>query len=159
MTRNSAAQKIDAADNTAPIAEGPAAHLTAYRYAPGQSGNPGGRPKGARSKLAELTLQRLLADFDVHGVAAIEEVRKKNPSHYLAAIVSLLPKQQEKIDSPFADLTDDELAQLELWLAASRAKNVTIDAQADETRCCADVATSTNLESSSLNTDNSDDQN
>jgi Family of unknown function (DUF5681) len=127
MTRNNQAQKIAEPDNTGPVSDGPA-HLQPWHYKPGQSGNPGGRPKSARSKLAEITLVRLLADFDAHGVAAIEEVRRKNPSHYLAAIVSLLPKQQEKVDSPFADLTDDELAQLELWLAASRAKNITIDA-------------------------------
>lgn len=132
MTRNTAARAIPETDVTVPAAD-LAPQLVPYHYKPGQSGNPAGRPKGARSKLAELTLQRLLADFDLHGVEAIEEVRKKNPSHYLAAIVSLLPKQQEKIDSPFADLTDDELAQLELWLAASRAKNVTIDANATST--------------------------
>lgn len=132
MTRNTAARAIPETDVTVPAAA-LAPQLVPYHYKPGQSGNPAGRPKGARSKLAELTLQRLLADFDLHGVEAIEEVRKKNPSHYLAAIVSLLPKQQEKIDSPFADLTDDELAQLELWLAASRAKNVTIDANATST--------------------------
>ena len=129
MTRNSAARAIPEADVTVPTSD-LAPQLVPYHYKPGQSGNPAGRPKGARSKLAELTLQRLLADFETHGVAAIEQVRTKNPSHYLAAIVSLLPKQQEKIESPFADLTDDELAQLELWLAASRAKNITLDASA-----------------------------
>jgi len=134
MTRNSAAAKllgepIEAGDITSPEHRHPGAENLLPPWQPGKSGNPLGRPKGARSKLAELTLQRLLADFDVHGVAAIEEVRRKNPSHYLAAIVSLLPKQQEKIESPFADLTDDELAQLELWLAASRAKNITITAE------------------------------
>ena len=149
MTRNSAAQKIEEPVVTGLEPEGPA-HLAPWHYKPGQSGNPGGRPKGARSKLAELTLQRLLADFDVHGVAAIEEVRKKNPSHYLAAIVSLLPKQQEKIDSPFADLTDDELAQLELWLAASRAKNITIDA---EQNTDAPVATSNTQERNGVTDD------
>jgi Family of unknown function (DUF5681) len=130
MTRNTAAAKaIEDGDLTASASPTPRPWL-APAWQPGKSGNPAGRPKGARSKLAELTLTRLLADFDQHGVEAIEEVRRKNPSHYLAAIVSLLPKQQEKIDSPFADLTDDELAQLELWLAASRAKNVTIDVNA-----------------------------
>ena len=130
MTRNNQAKAIleDAVFTAEPTPK-PRPWL-APAWQPGQSGNPNGRPKGARSKLAELTLQRLLADFETHGVAAIEQVRTKNPSHYLAAIVSLLPKQQEKIESPFADLTDDELAQLELWLAASRAKHITLDASA-----------------------------
>ena len=130
MTRNSAARKLEEAGVS--TAAQPVAVSTNLLppWKPGQSGNPSGRPKGARAKLAEITIARLLADFDVHGVAAIEQVRTKNPSPYLAAIVSLLPKQQEKIESPFADLTDDELAQLELWLAASRAKHITLDASA-----------------------------
>lgn len=123
MTRNNQAKAIKEADNT--VAEtNSAPQLIPYHFKPGQSGNPSGRPKSARSKLAEITIVRLLADFDAHGVKAIEEVRTKNPSHYLAAIVSLLPKQQEKIESPFTDLTNEELEQLELWLAASRAKQV-----------------------------------
>ena len=155
MTRNSAAAKllgepIEAGDITSPEHRHPGAENLLPPWQPGKSGNPLGRPKGARSKLAELTLQRLLADFDVHGVAAIEEVRRKNPSHYLAAIVSLLPKQQEKIESPFADLTDDELAQLELWLAASRAKNITIDA---EQNTDAPVATSNTQERNGVTDD------
>ncbi len=93
-------------------------------YKPGQSGNPAGRPRGARSKLAEITINRLLADFEIHGEAAIEEVRKKAPNVYLQCVVSLLPKQAEKLGSPFSDLSDEELEKLEHWLAASRAKQV-----------------------------------
>ena len=63
-------------------------------------------------------------------------MRKKSARAYLAAVVSLLPKQQEKLDSPFSDLTEDELNLLEHFLKSTRAKNITptIDAQpiADE---------------------------
>ena len=41
-----------------------------------QSGNPGGRPKGARNKLGEEFLAELYNDFEVNGKAAIERVRK-----------------------------------------------------------------------------------
>jgi len=97
-------------------------HLVPWK--PGQSGNPAGRPRGARSKLTEIALQKLLQDFEQYGEGVIEKVRLTAPSNYLAAIVSLMPKQQEKIESPFSDLSDDELAQLEHWLAASRAKQI-----------------------------------
>ncbi len=98
-------------------------HL-APAWRPGQSGNPVGRPRGARSKLNEITLQKLLTSFELYGDDAIERVRNEQPAAYLAAMVSILPKQQEKLDSPFSDLTDDELEQLEHWLAASRAKQI-----------------------------------
>lgn len=60
-----------------------------------QKGNPGGpgRPKGARNKLGEVFLERLLADFNDHGVAAIEKVRKEDNSTYIRTIASLLPKE------------------------------------------------------------------
>ena len=91
----------------------------------GQSGNPASRPRGARSKLSELALTKLLADFEIHGDRVIETVRTKAPQNYLAAIVSLLPKQQEKLDSPFADLTEEELQLLEDFLKSQRAIDVT----------------------------------
>lgn len=109
-------------------------------WKPGQSGNPSGRPKGARSKLSELTLQKLLADFEVHGDDAIDEVRTKNPAAYLAAIVNLLPRQQEKIESPFSDLTEEELDLLERFLRSTRARTVnTIDAEPIEQPAVQDV--------------------
>jgi len=130
MTRNSAAAKRMDADVTAPTsARG--ANLQPYHYKPGQSGNPAGRPRGARSKLTEAVIAKLLASFEAHGDDAIERVRVHQPAAYLAACVSLLPKQQEKIESPFADLTDDELELLEAFLRSARAKTVTtIDATA-----------------------------
>lgn len=100
-------------------------------WQPGQSPNPAGRPRGARSKLSESVIAKLLADFEAHGTTVIERVRTHQPAAYLAACVSLLPKQQEKIESPFADLSDEELELLEAFLRSTRAKTVTtIDADA-----------------------------
>ena len=96
-------------------------------FKPGQSGNPAGRPRGARSKLTELTLQRLFDDFETHGVEAIVEVRTKSPSTYLQCIVSLLPKQAEKISSPMSELSDEELEQLEHWLKAKQIDATAVD--------------------------------
>jgi Family of unknown function (DUF5681) len=82
-------------------------------FKPGQSGNPRGRPKGARNKLGEEFLTQLCEDFEAHGAAAIERVRQEDPAAYLRAIVSVLPKEL-KIDrrpdaGPLNDLTEHEL--------------------------------------------------
>ena len=88
-------------------------------------GNPGGgRPRGARSRLHELAIEMLRADFEQHGEEVIRRVRERKPEVYLASIVSLMPRQKEKIESPFIDITDEELAMLEEMLTAGRAKLV-----------------------------------
>jgi|SRR6188472_2148724 len=102
-----------------------AAALEPYHWKAGDpSPNPAGRPKGSRSKLQEIVLKALYEDFANNGVEAIERVRQRKPEVYLMACVSLLPKQAEKVQSPFSDISDAELDQLEAHLAAVRAKMV-----------------------------------
>lgn len=59
----------------------------------GVSGNPAGRPKGARSKFSETFLQAFGDDFDKHGAVVIETVRAKYPGLYLRIAASLLPSE------------------------------------------------------------------
>lgn len=63
------------------------------RFKPGQSGNPAGRPKGARSKLSEDFFKALQADFAKHGKLAVEGMRQTDPAAYVRAIVSLQSKE------------------------------------------------------------------
>jgi hypothetical protein len=63
------------------------------QFKPGQSGNPGGRPKGARSKLSESFLKALSEDFATNGIEVIEKVRNDRPHEYLKIAAAVLPKQ------------------------------------------------------------------
>jgi hypothetical protein len=87
-------------------------------FAPGHSGNPSGRPKGARHKLSERFLEALLADFEraadeadaTLGAVAIEAMRKERPHEYARMIASLLTKELD------ANLSGDISEELKRWL-------------------------------------------
>lgn len=75
----------------------------------GQSGNPAGRPRGARSKLSEAFLDALFADFASHGIGAIVRVRDEKPDQYLKVIASILPKDLNVNINDLEGLTDKQL--------------------------------------------------
>jgi hypothetical protein len=78
---------------------------------PFQPGNPGGgRPKGARNKLAKRFLEDLMADWEINGATAIKIARKEDPIAYVKVVASLVPKELEIVSSVAAELGDDELA-------------------------------------------------
>jgi hypothetical protein len=81
-------------------------------WAPGQSGNPAGRPKGSRNKLGEDFIRALQEDFQEHGKQAIVEVRTERPHEYLKVVASILPKQVEIKEGNFDGFSEEQLAAL-----------------------------------------------
>ncbi len=79
------------------------------QFLQGLSGNPRGRPKGARSRLGEAFLADLFEDWEEHGVAVIERVRNERPAVYLKVVASLLPKDLNVNIDPLDELTDEQL--------------------------------------------------
>ena len=65
------------------------------QFKSGESGNPNGRPKGSRNKLAKNFLKTLAKDFKEHGADAVEATRKDKPEAYLGVIGRLMPKLME----------------------------------------------------------------
>lgn len=84
-------------------------HLNPYKWKPGQSPNPLGRPKGSKNKLSEDFIGALCKDFETHGEAVIENVRTEKPADYLKIIASIVPKELT-INAPTLDeMSDEEL--------------------------------------------------
>lgn len=88
-------------------------------FRPGQSGNPAGRPKGARAKLGEAFLEAMHADFQANGAAAIVAVRTDKPDAYLKTIAMILPKELKVSVDPLDELDDADLDKYIKQLAAA----------------------------------------
>ena len=64
-------------------------------FQPGVSGNPKGRPKGSLNRIQALFYDDLLADWQNHGMQAIERMRIDSPKAYVQVVASILPKALE----------------------------------------------------------------
>lgn len=62
-------------------------------FKPGQSGNPGGKPAGARNELSAAFLKAVIKDFDQNGADAISKLRTESPVKYCELIAGLLPSE------------------------------------------------------------------
>lgn len=96
------------------------------RFSTGQSGNPGGKPAGARNKIQGVFLSALADDFEQHGNQAIQQMREKDPSGYIRVVASLMPKDVE-ISRSLNDISDEQLdaaiAALQASIATQGAAN------------------------------------
>jgi Family of unknown function (DUF5681) len=69
------------------------------KWAPGESGNPAGRPAGAKNRLQGDFLHALAEDFREHGVEAIRIMWIERPAEYVKVVASLMPNELLHSDS------------------------------------------------------------
>ena len=81
---------IDVTDKNRRMAK--VAHLKAYQFKPGDSGNPAGRPVGARNKLTETYCEDAYAAWLKHGAEAFDTLAENDPGTFVKVIASLMPR-------------------------------------------------------------------
>ena len=96
------------AENTAQLQRG-------RPFAPGVSGNPAGRPRGAKNKLTETFISVVENDFAEHGQAALEKLRDDDTAAYIRIVASLIPRDiiaQREREPDYASLEFKEMVEL-----------------------------------------------
>lgn len=88
------------------------------RFKPGQSGNPDGRPKGSKNKIAEDFLTDLQALWKEEGPAILKEARDDKPMEFAKMVAGLVPRDLVVRHALEDEMTDDELADTIAALAA-----------------------------------------
>ena len=90
----------------------------------GESGNPAGKPLGARTRLSNSFLRMMAAHWEEYGESAIRRVHEKDPATYVKVIASLLPKE--------VALTADKDLQAVLQAIDGHTKGLPVDIQEDD---------------------------
>ena len=63
-----------------------------HRWKPGESGNPGGRPRSSKNRLTENFLRELSVAFEEHGQQCVKRLIEESPGDFLKLIQRLMPR-------------------------------------------------------------------
>ena len=86
--------------------------LKEYAFKPGQSGNPAGRPTGARHKLSSDYIRTVHEKYTKYGERIIEEIAQNDPVTFIKLVADLVPRDFE------LNIKGDDVF-LELWRTVS----------------------------------------
>jgi Family of unknown function (DUF5681) len=84
-------------------------------WKPGQSGNPKGRPKGSRNKLAETFFADLCEAWAALGKPALMTAAWTHPVEFVRVVASLIPRELEATITTVTERMSD--AQLDAIIA------------------------------------------
>ncbi len=84
-------------------------HMQPWKWKPGQSGNPKGRPKNAKQKLSDSFLADMLEAWEAKGKGAIDKVIEERPHEFLKVVAAIVPKELHVKAGALEEITDDEL--------------------------------------------------
>ena len=83
------------------------AAMQPFRWQPGQSGNPAGRPPGSRNKLGEKFVADLNEHWQRNGTEVLDRAAKEKPADYLKVVAMILLKD---IRVTLETMSDNELS-------------------------------------------------
>ncbi|MCP5099911.1 MAG: hypothetical protein GY943_30530 [Chloroflexi bacterium] len=81
------------------------------QFKPGQSGNPNGRVKGSRNKLADKFITDIYHAWQDQGKSVILKVIADKPDVFLRTVAGILPKEMHINVNKFEGMTDAQLVQ------------------------------------------------
>ena len=88
-------------------------------WKPGQTGNPNGRPTGARQKLTDAFIRDLSAHYAQHGAEIITRVAEQDPVSYMNIVARFIPKETTLAITGNVNLEPAQMQRIaEAWIVA-----------------------------------------